>query len=408
MAKIKIKNFGPIKEGLIQNEGWINITKITLFIGNQGSGKSTIAKLISTLSWIEKSIVKSEIKENELSIYNRFSKRLEYQRINQYVQPDTKIEFQGDAYTLKYADQNFAVSKTAISDRDYILPKIMYVPAERNFLSVVDRPDRLKELPSPLFTFLDEYDRAKNFFRKGLALPINNVRFSYDPQNKIASISEDGIYNIRLSESSSGYQSTVPLFLVTKYLSEQLSKDENIAVSESSIEEQRRIEKEVQLIINDHKLAPDIRKALLEQLSYKSKPGRFINIVEEPEQNLFPTSQRNILNELIKYANAGNNSLIMTTHSPYLINYLSLCIKAGKLLEKQPEQEIKTEIHQIVPVGSALNPGDVSIFELSEKTGMITKLGFYEDLPSDENFLNQNLEDINELFAQLLEIEEKL
>ena len=53
MSKIKIKNFGPIKEGCLENDGWIEIKKVTVFIGNQGSGKSTIAKLISTFTWIE-------------------------------------------------------------------------------------------------------------------------------------------------------------------------------------------------------------------------------------------------------------------------------------------------------------------------------------------------------------------
>ncbi len=59
MSKIKIKNFGPIKEGFkeISPDGsineWMEIKKVTVFIGNQGSGKSTVAKLISTLSWIE-------------------------------------------------------------------------------------------------------------------------------------------------------------------------------------------------------------------------------------------------------------------------------------------------------------------------------------------------------------------
>ena len=36
-----------------------------------------------------------------------------------------------------------------------------------------------------------------------------------------------------------------------------------------------------------------------------------MNIVEEPEQNLFPSSQRLLLNSLLSFNN-GNNMLIMT------------------------------------------------------------------------------------------------
>ena len=53
MTKIRIKNFGPIKQGCPDDDGWIDIKKVSVFIGNQGSGKSCVAKLISTFTWIE-------------------------------------------------------------------------------------------------------------------------------------------------------------------------------------------------------------------------------------------------------------------------------------------------------------------------------------------------------------------
>ena len=52
MSRIKIKNFGPLKETASVTDGWIDIKKVTVFTGNQGSGKSTVAKLVSTLSLI--------------------------------------------------------------------------------------------------------------------------------------------------------------------------------------------------------------------------------------------------------------------------------------------------------------------------------------------------------------------
>ena len=59
MSKIKIKNFGPVKAGL-SNDEWLDINKVTVFIGNQGSGKSTVAKVISTFTWIEKALVRGD------------------------------------------------------------------------------------------------------------------------------------------------------------------------------------------------------------------------------------------------------------------------------------------------------------------------------------------------------------
>jgi predicted ATPase len=60
MSKIKITNFGPIKSGYVANGGFLDIKKVTLFVGNQGSGKSTVAKLVSTFSWMEKALVRGD------------------------------------------------------------------------------------------------------------------------------------------------------------------------------------------------------------------------------------------------------------------------------------------------------------------------------------------------------------
>ncbi len=405
MSRIKIKNFGPIKEGYQENDGWLDVKKVTVLIGNQGSGKSTVAKLYSTLTWIEKAMVVGTIQQDELNANNRFLKELAYQRIDKYANPETSIEYIGSAFSLSFIDGKFDAVES--KDNGYLLPKIMYAPAERNFLSSVDRPDKIKNLPSTLYTFNDEFDAAKNLFAEGIDLPINKVRFEYDTLNKLAHIvGANKEYRLRLSEASSGFQSTVPLFLVTKYLSDRLTAEENPSIKENSLEDQKRIDKQIKSILNDPQLAPEIRQSLLRRLSAMRKPVCFINIVEEPEQNLFPSSQQTVLNELLKYANkAVGNQLVMTTHSPYLINYLTLSVKAEMVKLKLNSVDQKKKLAEIVPLEATLSAEDLVIYELDETDGTIKKLGDYKGLPSDENYLNSGLEESNELFAQLQEIE---
>ena len=130
---------------------------------------------------------------------------------------------------------------------------------------------------------------------------------------------------------------------------------------------------------------------------------RFINIVEEPEQNLYPESQGKVLYELLECLNTNeHNQLIITTHSPYMLSYLTQIAKADELLKKGVPAE---RIEKIVPVKSAVASEKISIYETKED-GSIKLLKPYENLPSDENLLNAALADGNERFSKLLDLEE--
>jgi predicted ATPase len=409
MSKIRISNFGPIKAGYQENDGWLDVKKVTVFIGNQGSGKSTVAKLISTMTWIEKALVRGDFKEKDLTVYNRFAKHCSYQNIQSYFKENTRIEYKGKAFSILYEFGNVTVRKN--QDNGYSFPKIMYVPSERNFVSSVKNVRNLKGLPSTLYTFSDEFIDAIEDLKSHIDLPINNARFEYQKLNKLSWIIGDD-YKIKLSEASSGFQSFVPLFIVTNYLSHSLEKETDSSVKEISIEEGKRIREEIEKIYSNPNLSEEIKKASLEYLSSRFKYSCFINIVEEPEQNLFPSSQRHILNKLLEFANMNKeNVLVMTTHSPYVINYLTLCIKAESVYKKLGENQFQpgnpeyAKTNEIVPFTSTVNSNEFVIYELDENDGSIIKLPDYKGLPSDENKLNINLEDSNELFAQLQEIE---
>lgn len=415
MTKIRVKYFGPIKEGFSEqledgtvNE-WMDVKKVTVFIGDQASGKSTVAKLISTLSWLEKDMVRGMSTPEDVNTFKRFQRMLRYQRIDGYLNPESEIEYEGSAVRFSFNGSGLDVEWLLQSD--YMMPKIMYVPAERNFLAVVDRADKLKNLPSPLFTFLDEYDSARNLYATGIDMPIGNIRFEYDKKNKLAHIvDKDGEYELRLSEAASGYQSTVPLYLVTKYLAESLGKEKDAGIKELSLEEQRKQDKIKTKIKNDKKLTimqRDLRMRLLE-----AQPSSFINVVEEPEQNLFPTSQKSILNELLKYANhTEGNKLIMTTHSPYVITYLSIAIQAAylkNLIVEKDRRELLKKLFSILPETAHVAADDVQVYELNVETGCISRLPNPYGIPSDKNYLNQFIREGNIIFDSLLELEEQL
>ncbi|AIN74854.1 AAA family ATPase [Flavobacterium psychrophilum] len=405
MAKLKINNIGPIKNTSNFKNEYIEFDGVTVFIGNQGTGKSTISKIYSTLAWIEKALVRGDFNINYISQYNRFKKQLAYQNIGNYLNDDSYIDYIGKAYQIIYRNGKVEVIENLDKDSEYLFPKIMYVPAERNFVSTVERPDLVKRLPLPLYTFLEEYEYAKQNLSETITLPIGNIKFEYRKQNKKSwLIGED--YKIDLLEASSGYQSLVPLFLVTNSLSKIISNENNASFKERNVVDENKIRNQIDKIFSNDKISEDIKTLLLEKLSSKYKYSSFINVVEEPEQNLYPTSQKGILFSLFSNKNKNDlNKLIITTHSPYIINHLTLAIKAF-MVKPTIDDSLFGELNDIVPLDAAINPSTVNIYQLDE-SGNIEKLDNYKGLPSDENFLNEFLGAFNDDFVKLLEIEKK-
>ncbi len=395
MAKIKIQNVGPIKEGYTENDGFLDLKKISIFIGPQGAGKSTVAKIISTFCWIEKALIRKEFTDKQLK--QKQKEIISYQGLekeNYLMNEKSLVIYEGLYYSITFIEKQLSAVEKKIEN--YKIPKIMYVPAERNFISVVNNPEKLKYLPQPLVTFLDEYTNACDKVDKnGLILPIDNVQFKYDKSNKIAKI-KGSDYEIRLSWASSGFQSVVPLFVVTQYLSKSIDEEASL-----SNKQMQQLDEEIKKIVEDKNLDDLAKKTLLNQAAYKYKNAFLLNIVEEPEQNLYPSSQKEILYKLIEFANQNeHNKLIITTHSQYLIGYLSLCIEAKNIAENYPNA--KSEISQFVPATSVVDANEVVVYQI--RNGQIQTLNL-DDL--DDNYLNEHLAATNDDFYELTKIKLK-
>ncbi|MDR1181200.1 MAG: ATP-binding protein [Bacteroidales bacterium] len=408
MSKIRVKNFGPVKNGFQDNEGWLDINKVVVFIGNQGSGKSTVAKLISTFVWIEKALVRgySDIKWFERKGINRFkSQFLPYHRLETYLYPESTIEYTGEVYSITYQNKSLKIKK--ISTESYSLPQIMYVPAERNLLAYMKGSKKLKLFSKALQDFNVENYNAQQEMNHVVKLPINDTFVEYDKLNDTLNLKGEN-YKVKLTDASSGFQSFVPLYLVSDYLANSV-KSYSKNKEPMSSEERIRFQKQVREIWDNNSFTEEQKWLAFSALSAKFNKTAFINIVEEPEQNLFPSAQWKMLQSLLEFNNMNvGNKLILTTHSPYLIAYLTLSVKAGLLNEKIQTDDLRMELENIVSLHSTIKSKDLSIYELDENNGTIHSLETYNGLPSDENKLNEKLDEGNELFAKLLEIQKRL
>ena len=97
MKRLIVRNVGPVKDVDI------NLNKINIFIGPQGSGKSTLVKIISFCTWLEK------INDaTERAVADGLIDRLvSFHRLQGFFNEDSSILYVGEnvAFAYKYDEK---------------------------------------------------------------------------------------------------------------------------------------------------------------------------------------------------------------------------------------------------------------------------------------------------------------
>ena len=389
--KIRIKNFGAITKGYINSkDGFFEINKLAVFTGTQGSGKSTIAKLIATFLWLEKALVRGDVRKECITKKIFVNNYLAYHLIDSYLHKNSEIEFIGTVYSFHFfaeTDQ-FVIEK--IKEKNiYLKPKIAYIFSERNFFSVLPNPNKLAGLLKSFFTTLGDFDEAKKSFDNEIyELPIADYKYRYDSaSDKSYIFKERGKDEVELFKAASGIQSSLPLTLMSGYFSSRIENGfgDNSKTQAYSLYELKKIQDDYKMEMEKltseaqqnaifaamnaqnpwafnfflsnsfvkkneidrlHKELTDKETEILTALEYSlfaTINSCFINIVEEPEQNLYPASQRDLVYYLLECLNKGKekkeaeidrsryNKLIITTHSPYILGTINNAVYAGNL-----------------------------------------------------------------------------
>lgn len=158
-------------------------------------------------------------------------------------------------------------------------------------------------------------------------LPISNVKLIYDKNTLTMKVVTDNNRTISIYSASSGIQSVTPLSIVSKYITEKVSSNFLKNIQKLSANERKQIkewikkdtkdEEKNQLLLSsfdqliygktlNESIAKDIEKLL--QYFFNTC---FINIVEEPEQNLYPQSQNKVLYELLECKNNSEENKLL-------------------------------------------------------------------------------------------------
>lgn len=404
-SRLVVKNFGPID--FVD----LDLRNVNVFIGPQTSGKSALAK-IYTIFKAPRKFIKKDIEKS-------FQDALEEYNISSFLKPETEIEFYTQLHTISYKSGNinytpillkkiehleglgitFNANKTKIIKEiqklannfilfrfifnDLIVEKdlpvekgfdnlteellstlinaitriehnlstnaALYIPAERNFINIIKNASLnliLNNVPIPkhILAFGAEVERASiehidlGFLQKGLF---------YKSINNEDRIFTDNGHSIKLTEAASGIQSVLPV--------------------------------------------------LIPILSHKTANHRSF-VIEEPELNLFPIAQYELIKELEStrhesYWEDFGTIHTYTTHSPYILSALNNLLYANKVkakgISKEDSQEINRQVGEIV--SSDINPYYFTAYQISNgkaesifdrETGLI--MDNYIDSASDK------------------------
>lgn len=425
MRKLTIRNVGPII-----NSAEISFRRFCVLIGPQSNGKSTIAKLMSTCMWIEKEACTS-LSTDIVKSGSSFRELVEdFHRIHGYIHPESSyISYESDYVSIVYDRDKFSLSFN--SNEDYRRLKISYIPSDRNIVTMRDIEKRELE-PTNFRSFLFDWLDANKHYDRNNMVSILNLDIKYYFNTNVNArhdriVHGNGVtYDIPLNDASSGMQSVVPLTVLMHYLlsdyfdnyNKEISfeqREKNTALSWTIVK--KVLEKYYPQEITDDNYKNyynDKIKRKQEQGDYDAQrmmdemrniyhqltmPNSVSFILEEPEQNLYPSTQVELLKDIFKSCNGihPSNALI-TTHSPYTLTFINNLIYAAKVGEKNPDA-----VNRIIP-GDLWLPADiVTAYRVSG--GTVTEIMDDEIHEIKAELIDEVSQAINEQYEKLVEIE---
>lgn len=384
MEKIIIKNFGPIKKVELE------IKDINVFIGSTSSGKSTVAKLIAIFRNSAELIYTDnfDILLELLSNYN----------INYSIKNNTYIRYENNEYDLQVKNQkvvsNLPIKElaSAIEPIREIMPVL--TPLIKNFIG---GKGSINQFYSLMLLFVGQYDLEKIEFQaqednervKRIRILLEKIKENKDQfiNRSVSSLEETVSYIKELNELifnpfDLGKTVYIPaerilLSMIAESLFGLMNNDVSIAKCikdfGAQFESARKklthfsipfLDAEYQYSDKSNLITfKDGAKIKLEQASSgfqsviplllvveamtsKEQNRKNCFVIEEPELNLYPTVQKELVEFIVERINKSKDKLIITTHSPYVLTSLDNLIQASNAAKAHPE--LKEKASEIV------------------------------------------------------------
>lgn len=322
---ITIHNIGPLKK--IDR---LEIAPFTVLIGESAIGKSTLMKVLILMRYLYKRAnIRSFLRHSEITkspFRIRFESLVKATNLVSMFKDDSYIRYEvttdsGNVYTIEHGKTKRKIELPEINKEDLSFWKESFVSENRNVIPAWTANALTNKNASLGFYFhetMNDFAQAvredKEYDLSYLGLKLTVKHPKGRPTKLIVSPSDAAYTPIELTDASSGIQTSTPLSVIVQHFAKDYSF-------------KNAFRRSVLDYLYDNELltkfSPVIELADL---------PKYVHIhMEEPELSLFPDAQCRLIDDLVKNASIATSndrhmSIIMATHSPYILNYLHVLL----------------------------------------------------------------------------------
>lgn len=423
MTQLVIRKIGPIEEVDI------TLNKVNVIIGPQSSGKSTINKIACYCTWVEKRVSLDQSFDFFLTGTNFLNNLVEFHKMKGYFREGSYIEYHSEVVKFSYTHHTDARPAFEwVNQFNYKRTKISYIPAERNVVSLIAGWDEVKLPNNNIFNFMKDWNTARKLYASehNLFIDCLNSSYYYDEETETDYLKAADGTSIRLMDASSGQQSMIPLYMLVLYFTRSIyEKTENTNVKNQEREQKLLRQLSLHALqtvyddieLNDSNIRELFQHSIFtvvdgeEMLSAKGRlflnsvenlysnflPTHYSSLfIEEPELNLFPSTQRELFYFILHAIQGGDHKLFLTTHSPYILYALNNCIMGATVKEDMPEKVAQElECYQ-----SWIDPEKVSVWQI--ENGRLVSIQDTHTRSIGKHYFNRIMNDtLNEYYRML-------
>ena len=350
MKKVIIKNVGPLLDVDI------DLAKVNVIIGPQSSGKSCVLKIACYCTWVEKKIELAQSADVFMKEGFFIQELTRFHKLKGYFRKDSYIAYESDFMKFSY---NVGLNNFSFEWKEgrweYKRPKVSYIPAERNMVAAIPNWFDVKLYDDNIQSFMADWDRARKEQTDQLDILNLGITYKYDAKTNKDTVRVDDETTLELTNTSSGLQSLIPLYVHLNYLANirrnkvEAQSFSNIQVGEKFLQTMydELFNKKGKVNATQHgtKVSNDGKRTINASITvaaigpyllhfandkYADECRRIFEryantdhseiFLEEPENNLFPPTQARLVDWLLNMLKGEDAStLFVATHSPYMM-----------------------------------------------------------------------------------------